>query len=153
MVFFFYMEFFHWLANQFSVDGRIEYATWYSLLEKPFFAPPPITFGIAWGIIYPLIAVAFVWTIYLYYKKHAVSRGFLWLFILNLVLNLTFTATALGFKNNALSSLHILLVLGTLVWLALKAWRSSKVIFVLLVPYLLWGAFATVLQISITALN
>jgi translocator protein len=147
------MNIFYWFTNQFSIEGRIEYAVWYSMLEKPFFAPPAITFGIAWGIIYPLIALAFFWTIYLYYKKHLVSRGFLWLFILNIGLNLTFTATALGFKNNAFSALHILLILGTLAWLQLRAWRVSKVVFWLLTPYLLWGAFATILQLAITVMN
>jgi len=147
------MNFFYWLTNQFSEAGAIEYGVWYALLQKPFFAPPSYMFGLAWGIIYPLIALAFVWTLYLYYKKHTVSRGFLWLFILNLAANLTFTATALATKNNALISLHIMVVLGTLAWLQLKAWKSSKVIFVLLLPYLLWGAFATFLQFSITTMN
>lgn len=147
------MDYLTTLMYQFSVDGRVDYAVWYSMLEKPFFAPPAITFGIAWGIIYPLIALAFFWTLYLYYKKQSVSRGFLWLFIVNLALNLTFTATALTFKNNVLASLHIILVLGTLAWLQLRAWKSSKVVFVLLLPYLLWGAFATVLQLTITVMN
>ncbi len=147
------MDFFYWLTHQFSQEGAVAYGVWYALLEKPFFAPPPAVFGIAWGIVYPLIFLAFLWTLYLYYKKHAVSRGFVWLFILNLALNLSFTATALATKNNVLASLHILLVLGTLSWLMLRAWKSSRTVFVLLVPYLLWGAFASLLQLSITAMN
>jgi translocator protein len=147
------MDFFYWLVNQFSVEGRVEYAVWYSLLDKPYFAPPALTFGIAWAIIYPLIALAFLWTLYLFYKGRGISRGFLWLFIANLALNLTYAAEALAFKNNALASVHILLVVGSLAWLTLRAWRSSKIIFFLLLPYLCWSAFAAVLQIVITIMN
>lgn len=147
------MDFFYWLTHQFSIEGAMQYRAWYELLEKPFFAPPAMTFGIAWAIVYPLIALAFLWTAYLFYVRKAIPRGFLWLFLLNLALNLSFTATALTWKSNALTSLHILLVLGTLAWMMVLAWRYSKVIFILLVPYLLWGTFATVLQLSITALN
>lgn len=147
------MDFFYWVAHQFSAEGGRAYREWYLSLAKPEFAPPPETFGLAWGIIYPLIVLAFLWTLYLYFVKKAVSRGFVLLFVLNLVLNLTFTATTLATKSTVLAALHIVLVLGTLAWLMLRAWKSSKVVFVLLVPYLLWGAFATVLQLSITALN
>ncbi len=142
----------NWLTEQFSNAGMLEYRVWYESLDKPFFAPEPWVFGAAWGFVYPLLAIAFIYTVYLFYKKQ-VSRGFLWLFALNIVLNLTFTAVALGTKNNALASLHILLVLGTLAWLELGAWKKSKVVFVLLLPYLLWGTFATTLQIVITIMN
>ncbi len=128
------------------------YRVWYETLEKPFFAPEPWVFGLAWGIIYPLIALALLYTLYLYLNKR-VPLAFLGVFLLNMALNLTFTPTLVTTQNNGLISLHIVLVLGTLTWLMLASWRRSKVIFVLLIPYVLWGAFATVLQLSITALN
>jgi benzodiazapine receptor len=150
------MEYLYWIFNQFSFGGSAEstvsYRSWYEALEKPFFAPEPFVFGLAWGIIYPLIALALIWTLYLKLKSR-VPSGFVYLFLLNLALNLTFTPTLITTQSNTLISLHIILVLGTLAWLMLRAWRYSKVVFVLLIPYLLWGAFATVLQISLTALN
>lgn len=150
------MDYLYWIFNQFSGNGSststASYRTWYDALEKPFFAPEPWVFGVAWGIIYPLIAIALVWSLWLYAKKR-VPFGFLALFALNMALNLTFTPTLIVTQNNALISLHIVLVLGTLAWLMLFARRFSKVVFWLLVPYVLWGAFATLLQLSITALN
>lgn len=145
--------FFTWLTTQFSAEATSEYATWYGLLEKPFFAPPPALFGIAWGIIYPLIAIALLYTLYLRFVKKAIPTGFLTLFLVNMVFNLTFTPVALGTKDNLLTSVHILFVLGTLLWLMKDAWRLSRPVFILLVPYVLWGTFATVLQLTITALN
>lgn len=147
------MDFFYWLTHQFgSMSSTMEYATWYGSLVKPFFAPEPYVFGIAWGIIYPLITIAIFYSIYLSYQRR-VSRAFLLLFFINIALNLTFTVTALTWKNNVLTSFHIILVLGTLAWLQIWAYVHARPVFWLLVPYLLWGTFATILQISITALN
>jgi len=150
------MEYIYWIFNQFNFGGDAEsmqsYRTWYDALTKPFFAPEPWVFGLAWGIIYPLIALALLWSLWLFIKRR-IPAGFLALFVLNIALNLTFTPTLIVTQDNTLISLHIILVLGTLAWLMLFAWRFSKVIFVLLLPYLFWGAFATVLQITLTALN
>lgn len=150
------MEYIYWIFNQFSFGGNAEsfttYRTWYEALEKPFFAPEPWVFGFAWGIIYPLMGLALLWTIYLVVKKRA-PLGFLGLYLLNIALNLTFTPTLIVTRDNALISLHIVLVVGTLAWVMIFARQFSKVVFWLLVPYLLWGLFATVLQISLTALN
>lgn len=150
------MEYISWIVRQFTESGSGEmslaYGAWYALLDKPFFAPPPFVFGLAWGIIYPLIALALLWTLYLYLQRQ-VPFAFLGIFVLNMVLNLTFTPTLVITRDNSLISLHIILVLGTLSWLMLAAWRRSRVVFWLLVPYLLWGAFATILQLSITAMN
>jgi translocator protein len=150
------MDFFYWFTHQFSFGGDMsstaQYADWYALLEKPFFAPPAWLFGVAWGIIYPLIAIAIFWALYLYFKKR-LSRGFLGLFFVNMLLNLSFTPVLITTRDNTLISLTILAVLGTLIWLETLAWKQSKVIFWLLVPYVLWGTFATVLQVSITLMN
>lgn len=150
------MDFFYWFTHQFSYSGDMastaQYVDWYASLAKPFFAPPSWLFGVAWGLIYPLIAIAIFWALYLYFKNR-LSRGFLALFFLNVLLNLSFTPILIITKNNVLISLSILLVLGTLAWLQTLAWKRSKAIFWLLVPYVLWGTFATILQLSITMMN
>lgn len=146
------MDFFYWFFHQWGAESGMAYREWYLALEKPFFAPEPFVFGLAWGIIYPLIALAFAWTLYLLAKRR-VPLGFVALFVLNLFLNFSFSPVLLATRDNALISLVIVLVLGTLAWLEFFALRFSKVVFWLLIPYLLWGAFATVLQLSLTALN
>lgn len=130
----------------------MDYTYWYSQLIKPSFAPPEWVFGLAWGIIYPLIAIAFVYLVYEISKKKA-PKWLLWLFAANMVGNLLFTPIQFGLKNNILSSIDILFVLVTLLWLEIELFKKSKLTFVLLLPYLLWGAFATVLQLTITVLN
>jgi tryptophan-rich sensory protein len=90
----------------------------------------------------------------------AVTGGVSWMialpFILNLVFNAAFTPIQFGLKNNLLASVDILLVVGTLIWAFIALWYGVPqlrwVVYVN-IPYLLWGTFATCLQLTITYLN
>ncbi len=128
------------------------YQDFYQSIELPFFAPPSWVFGVAWGIIYPLIIIAGIYLIYLTVKKRTPAY-LLGLFALNIIANLLFTPIQLGLTALWPASLDILVVLATLAILEWKVFQYSKLIFWLLVPYLLWGTFATVLQLTITATN
>ena len=77
-------------------------------------------------------------------------------FALNLIFNLAFTPIQFGLKNNLLATLDILLVVGTLIWAFVAIWQASadlRWVVYANIPYLLWGLFATGLQITITYLN
>lgn len=74
-------------------------------------------------------------------------------FILNLIFNFIFTPIQFGLKNNALAALDISLVIITLIWAMFSIYSINPLITYLQIPYLLWGAFATILQFSITFLN
>ncbi|MBI4991993.1 MAG: tryptophan-rich sensory protein [Candidatus Harrisonbacteria bacterium] len=128
------------------------YQEFYQNIQKPFFSPPERVFGLAWGIIYPLIAAAGIYLIYLVYRKEA-PKNLLWIFLANLAANLLFTPIQLGLRPLWPASIDILIILGTLAFFEYRIWQYSKLIFVLLLPYLFWGAFATVLQLAIFFLN
>lgn len=129
-----------------------DYSMWYDTLTLPLFAPPQWAFSVAWSIIYPLIALALVLT-WLKVRRGEVPHSLLWLFFLNMGANLIFTWVQFGLKDNLLASLDILLIVGTLALFQYRIYRRSKSIFLLLLPYLLWGTFAMALQLSITYLN
>lgn len=74
-------------------------------------------------------------------------------FILNLVFNFAFTPIQFGLRNNVLASIDILLVLVTTIWAIAAIYPHARWIAYLQIPYLLWVAFATVLQLTITYLN
>ncbi|MEX0916556.1 MAG: TspO/MBR family protein [Candidatus Spechtbacterales bacterium] len=145
-------SFLSFFVNQFGAASQIQYREWYGSLEKPFFAPPEWLFGTAWGLIYPLIGIAFVYSLVLFRKKK-VPGSFIGIFVANIVANLAFTPLLLGTLNNVVGTISILAVLGTLALLQWHAWRMAKPVFWLLIPYLAWGSFATVLQLTITMLN
>ncbi len=127
-------------------------AAWYAQLAKPFFAPPASVFGPVWTVLYVVIAVSFGYVL-LQTLKRRLPFSVLLPFILNLVFNLAYTPIQFGLKNNALASVDILLVLGTLVWALAAIWPRVRWVALANIPYLLWVAFATVLQLSITWLN
>lgn len=128
-----------------------EFRIFYENLAQPSFAPAPELFGIAWGIIYPLIAIAGVYILVQAIRKQLPVSLF-GVYLANLFFNLLFTPLELSF-GLWVGTIDILLVLGTLAYLQWKLFSRSVLAFSLLLPYLLWVSFATVLQISLLFLN
>lgn len=127
----------------------------YAQLIKPFWSPPAWLFGPVWTVLYVIIVASFG---IVFYK--AFTGKLAWLvalpFALNLVFNLAFTPIQFGLKNNLLASLDILLVVGTLIWALWAVWQAAPKLHWIVyanIPYLLWGTFATCLQLTITYLN
>lgn len=129
--------------------------TWYAQLLKPSWSPPAWLFGPVWTVLYLIIAVSFGTVFY-----KAFTKEIPWMialpFVLNLFFNFIFTPIQFGLKNNILASVDILLVVGTLIWALLAIWKFSPNLHWIVyinIPYLLWGIFATVLQLTVTYLN
>lgn len=125
---------------------------WYATLIKPEWAPPAWLFGSVWTVLYAVIAASFGTVFY----RVAVGRLPLLVaipFALNLFFNFIFTPLQFGLRSNLLAAADILLVLGTLVWAMVAVYPHSRWIASAQAPYLLWVAFASVLQLSITWLN
>ena len=134
------------------IDNTNSSAAWYAQLAKPFFSPPASVFGPVWTVLYVVIAISFGYVL-LQYLKRRLPGAVLLPFVLNLMANLAYTPIQFGLKNNALASLDILLVLGSLIWALVVIWHRVRWVSLVNIPYLLWVAFATVLQLSITWLN
>jgi len=126
--------------------------TWYEKLIKPEWAPPSWIFGPVWSVLYVIIAITYGYVGWLFYNGK-ISFMVLLPFILNIVFNLAFTPIQFGLKNNLLALTDIVLVLSTLIWLMIAIYPHAKWITFMNIPYLIWVAFATVLQITITVLN
>lgn len=127
-------------------------ADWYAQLIRPDFAPPGWIFGPVWSVLYVIIAISFGYVLWQAWQRKLPWATF-WPFGLNLLFNAAFTPIQFGLKNNWLASVDIVLVLGTLIWAQLTIWPKVRWVAVVNIPYLLWVAFATVLQLTITALN
>jgi tryptophan-rich sensory protein len=119
---------------------------------KPSWAPPSWLFGPVWSVLYLLIAISFGSVVKMFFEKK-VPFVVLLPFLLNIIFNILFTWIQFGLKNLPLASIDILLVLGTLVWAMIAIFPYAKWITYMQIPYVLWVAFATVLQITITFLN
>lgn len=125
---------------------------WYQRLIRPEWAPPSWLFGPVWTVLYALIAISFTYVFVLFFRNKIPFRATL-PFILNIAFNLAFTPLQFGLQNNLLAAVDILLVLGTLIWAMKAIWPYRRSIAYMQIPYLLWVAFATALQLTITYLN
>lgn len=127
-------------------------ATWYVLLKKPSFNPPNWVFGPVWTVLYVLMAIALYRVWRKGFKKPEVKSSVI-LFLVNLILNASWSIVFFGFKNITFS----LIIIFVLWFVILKLIKEFKVIDKLagklLIPYILWVTFASVLNFSIWLLN
>jgi benzodiazapine receptor len=126
--------------------------TWYANLEKPSFTPPSWLFGPVWSILY--IAMAFAaWRISGAPVSWRNRRQALGLFALQLALNAAWSPIFFGREQPALGLAVIVAMLVAIAVTVVAFWRIDRWSGALMMPYLAWVAFATVLNASIVALN
>jgi len=126
--------------------------TWYASLQKPFFSPPNWVFAPVWTLLYILMGVSayLVW-----------SRGFgdkrvkpaLAVFGVQLFLNVLWSILFFGMRSPFYAFAEIIFL-----WLAIalaiaRFYGISKNAAYLLVPYLLWVSFASLLNFAVWQLN
>lgn len=125
---------------------------WYNALRKPSWTPNPATIGLIWRILYPIIFASLAFVVVQTLRKR-LPRAVLLPFVVNLVANLAFTPLQFGLRSLVLSSLDILVVWGSIVWMMAAAWKHHPWLSLVQLPYLTWVSIATVLQLSITWMN
>jgi len=120
----------------------------YRTLELPPFAPPSWLFGPVWTVLYVMIAVAG----WLVWRERGWDRS-LTLWVVQLVLNLLWTPLFFTADLYVAALVDILLLLVAVVATIALFRRTSTTAAWLLVPYVVWVAFATALTIGIVVLN
>ncbi|HDR6271317.1 TPA: tryptophan-rich sensory protein [Bacillus cereus] len=123
---------------------------WYDALEKPAWTPSGMTIGIIWAVLYALIALSVA---IIYNKQGFNPKTFWFLFLLNYIFNQAFSYFQFSQKNLFLATIDCLLVAITTLLLIVFSSNLSKVSAWLLIPYLLWSAFATYLSWAIYSIN
>ena len=126
--------------------------TWYVYLHKPFFSPPNWVFGPVWTTLYVLMAVAayLIWIKGINNKK---VKTALLIFILQLVLNFKWSLIFFGLHAPLLALIEILILWLAILFTILKFYELSKPAAYLMIPYIVWVSFATLLNFSIVILN
>jgi len=125
-------------------------SAWFRSLAKPAIYPPPWLFGVVWPVLFTLLGVA----LYLIWRADDPGRRLaLGLFVAQMVCNVAWTPVFFRAQNLALA----LVVIGALLALAVPMGvvfrRVDRTAGLLVVPYLLWVAFAAVLNYRLLALN
>ncbi|MCU0917648.1 MAG: tryptophan-rich sensory protein [Planctomycetes bacterium] len=128
------------------------FTVWYSTIEKPGFTPPNWVFGPVWTILYLLMGVAafLVWQKGVQLRAVRIALGW---FLVQLVLNALWTPVFFGLHQIGWAFAVIVLLWVAIVVVMYCFSRISQTGAVLLVPYLLWVSFATILNGAIWWLN
>jgi len=125
--------------------------TWYVYLNKPSFSPPNWLFGPVWTILYFLMACS----LYLIWKsKPSLQKGFAEkLFYVQLLLNAAWSIIFFGLQNPLIAFIEIIILWVLILMCIIATNRLHKRAGFLLVPYLLWVSFASLLNLAIVVLN
>lgn len=117
---------------------------WYSAI-KPQITPPNFVFPIAWTILFILIAISmfFAWE-NSKNKKQRIKVA--WLFGVNLFFNMIWSFLFFGLRSRILGFVDILIVWFSIAVLMIGIYKSSKVASWILLPYLFWVSYATLIN-------
>ena len=124
---------------------------WYKTIAKPSWNPPGYVFGPVWTTLYIMMAIA-AWLVWkpAGFKAAAVPLS---LFAGQLLLNIAWSWIFFGAHQPGWAFAEIVIL-----WLAIAAttvvfFRHSQIAGWLLVPYLVWVSFASVLNFAIWRMN
>lgn len=126
---------------------------WFAALQKPSWQPPNWLFGPVWSVLYIMIGVslALIW-----HSKPATAErktSALIVFAIQFALNLAWSFIFFRFQQIGLALAEIILLLISIVLTMRAFYPIDKRTAYLLVPYLLWVSFATVLNATLWMLN
>jgi translocator protein len=122
--------------------------SWYTQIIKPSFNPPNWIFGPVWTLLYILMGIA----LYLAIKNKIGKKGII-LFASQLILNTLWTIIFFGMHNPLLAFIEIILLWITILMTILEFYKKSPAAAYLMIPYILWVSFASILNLTIHILN
>lgn len=133
------------------LSGVSSFGATYSQFNKPSFAPPVWVFGPAWTILYVLMGIAS----YLVWKerdKKKISIPMA-LFFIQLLLNFFWSIIFFGTHNYFGAFVEIIILLFFIILTAVYFYKVSKWAAYLLIPYILWVSFASLLNFTVWMIN
>ncbi len=136
-----------------SFYTREALGTWYAKLKKPSFNPPAWLFGPVWVLLYALMGIS-AWLVSREGWLMPTEVKFaLFMFFLQLVVNGAWSFIFFGAKLIQYALADIVMLLMLIILLMFWFYIVSPLASLLLLPYLAWVGFATVLNYSIWKLN
>lgn len=126
-------------------------SSWYTTLEKPFFNPPNWVFGPVWTLLYLLMGLS-LYLLWTQPSKKDKTKAFI-AFGIQLALNTLWSIVFFGLHSPVGGMVVIVGLLATIIVTMRYFWGFSKLAAYLLLPYILWVSFATILNTAIALLN
>ena len=138
-------------AAAIGAAASIQAGTFYAQIIRPDWAPPGALFGPVWTVLYTLMGIS-AWLVWRKGGYRTVLVA-LKLFFIQLAINALWSWLFFAWRLGAMAFVDIVLLLVLIVATIVAFWRYSRLAGALLVPYLLWVGFASVLNYSIWQLN
>ena len=143
-----------WLFAAFAAAAvgavaSVDAPSFYAQLNKPSWAPPAGVFGPVWTVLYALMGVA-AWLVW---RAPGPKRAALTLFGAQLAANALWSWLFFAWHRGALAAVEILVLLALIVAMIVAFWRISRLAALLMVPYLLWVSFASMLTWAVWRSN
>ena len=129
----------------FLISGSMDY----DLLQKPFLAPPALTFPIVWTILYILMGVSYS----ILKEKEVIDNKVSAIYYIQLAVNAIWPIIFFILKWRFVAFLWILLLVFLVILMSIKFYSKNKLAGLLQVPYIIWTLFATYLNLGIYLLN
>ena len=129
------------VAAAVGAAASVDAPSFYAQLSKPTWAPPAGVFGPVWTVLYALMGVA-AWLVW---RSPGPRSAALTLFAAQLGANALWSWLFFAWHRGALAAVEILVLLALIAAMIVAFWRISRLAALLLVPYLLWVSFASVL--------
>lgn len=129
----------------FIVSGFIGYNS----LQKPFLAPPSITFPIVWSILYILMGISYG----ILKSNNLTDRKIDLIYYIQLGVNLLWPIIFFILKWRLFAFICIILLAILIIVMIKKFYNKNKIAGLLQIPYLLWILFAGYLNIAFYLLN
>lgn len=126
--------------------------TWYQALDKPGFTPADWLFSPVWTTLYLLMAIA-AYTVWQHPVENPRVRRSLILFAIQLGFNLLWTVLFFGLRSPLLGLIGIVVLFSLILAMAWTFFKVSRTAGWLMIPYLAWVGYATVLNYTIWQLN
>ena len=136
-----------------SITTQSSINTWYPTLIKPSFNPPNWLFAPVWTLLFIMMGIAagMIWN-QLENQRELVKKALLF-FTVQLLLNALWSYLFFGLNNVLLALIEVIL-LWLVIYETFHIFRKiDKKAAYLFIPYLIWVAFAAILNGSIYYLN
>lgn len=124
---------------------------WYQLLNKSLLTPPSFVFSIVWPILYVMMGISLY--LFLQHGLNKEKRFILWIFVIQLILNLLWSPVFFVWQNIVLAFIIIIVLIILVLINIILFSKYSKPSAILLIPYLFWLMFAGYLNFEIIRLN
>ena len=127
-------------------------STWYATLNKPAFNPPNGVFGPVWTVLYVMMAIS-AWRVWQAPGPERNRHAALSTWAVQLALNFAWSFLFFALRAPAFALVEIAVLFAALAATLWLSWRVDRIAGLLLVPYLAWVAFASLLNFEIWRLN